>query len=406
MDEQIAAPAPQPQIQPQPEIKPKIKHRIPLKVKILVVLLGAVTLFFATVNVKELISKRKDAQINYKKQEDIQKPAAEEWKNFEGTDYKFTLKYPSTATVETSKENDQDVITISYNGSRQTSPTKEPLNLVDGYIFKVIIHPNVINTDTGNTADRKKDSLMQICLQNDSGSNVTSGYVDTIPSSSFSLINCPYDIREVFVVIHSSLYEFVQTYRGDLGYKEKYKQLTDQIMNSVVFLDKPQDEEAPKYIPYTSKPYNFSFMHPRMDSTCCDINGPVYGNPVKVVVLADAATFEASGGKSFDGFGIFVDENKENISFESYMDIQKTSLIEDYKVITGQNPQTSEEETTVGEEKAVLLKGYTWWGGNLIFLKIPSSDNFMSISLTSESSDNFTEEIKSILKSFQFNLKK
>lgn len=402
MDEQIVEVAPE----PQPEITPKHKRRISLKIKLLVILLGVVALLFATINVREMINRKKDAEIKFKTQEDMQKPVADEWKNFENQEYKLTLKYPSTATIETTKENGQNSITIAYAGPKQTLQTKEPAELVDGYIFKIIIYPDVINTDTGNTAGRKKDSLMQNCMENISGSKVTSGHIDTIPSSSFSLINCPYDIKQTFVVIHSSLYEFAQTYRGDLGYKENYKQLTDEIMNSVVFLDKPQAAEAPKNIPYTSKSYKFSFMHPRLDATCCDINGPVYGNPDKVVVLADAATFEASGGKSFDGFGIFVDENKENISFESYMDIQRTSLTEDYKVITGQDPKTSEEETTVGEIKAVMLKGYTWWGGNLIFLKMPSSNEFMSISLTSDTSEAFTEEMQNILKSFTFNVKK
>ncbi|EKD99730.1 MAG: hypothetical protein ACD_22C00188G0001, partial [uncultured bacterium] len=128
-----------------------------------------------------------------------------------------------------------------------------------------------------------------------------------------------------------------------------------------------------------------------MDKTCCNTNGPVYGDAKRIVVFGDKRSYDANNGKSFNGFGIYIDENAKGISFEEYMETQKLSLKEDYKVITGKKPDTSEAKVNVGSIEATLLKGYAWWG-DVVYLQIPNTAKFMVLS-KSETSPGVFDQI-------------
>ncbi len=205
-------------------------------------------------------------------------------------------------------------------------------------------------------------------------------------------------------MFNNSIYEIVLIYKGDIGYKEQYAQNVKDIFGTFQFLDKPQTPEAPKFQTYFNEEYAFSLVHPLLDKTCCNTNAPIYGDAKRIVVFGDKRSFDAANGKDFNGFGIYVDENAKGASFTEYMDLQKLSLIEDYKVITGKKPETLEEKVTVGNIEATLLKGYAWWG-DVIYLQIPNTKKFMIISKAETSKGVFDQVFDEILKTFKFGVK-
>ena len=394
-----------------PETPVKKKKRFSLKIKLLIFFLSIPVIFLSMLVVIFLIQKALNARVGFDKTDNP--PIIEPVKVQPETTFldasvdKFTLEYPLNSIFTPPSSFDETrTYTITYKGARQAEDITGEENLADGYIMKIVVHKDTINQNVRDITQRKRDSYQQICTAGFSPKDIKSTKIDTIDARNFIILNCPYDLKESFALLHGNLYEIVQIQRGDLGYIEKYKQETEKILSSFLFIDKPLAPELPTTKTYYNSKHAFSFEHPLMDETCCKINGPVFGNPEKQVILGDKETYDQSKGKSFDGFGVFIDLNKEHRTFEEYMEIQKATLQDEYKVITGKRPSNPQEsEVEVGNVKAVMLKNYAWWG-DMVYFQYPANDKFVIISKVDASKGSFDETFEVILESFKFNLKR
>lgn len=398
---------------PVAEKAPQEKHkfRITLKLKIFIAFLILLAIIASIILTKIKFQEFQVGQIgfNIDKQPVVVEPPQVEWIPYTSDIDKFSLQYPSDAVLEepvreTTESIGTTVYKITSKGARQTEPITTDNSLVDGYIFKIAINRDVIFRELKDISEGKITSFKQGCTDLYTTTDPIAVYVDTIPAQEFSINNCPNYYDDTFVYFNGSLYEITRIFRGDVGYREKYKQTATRILDSIVFKDKPLAPETPKFSTFIEESYKFSFVHPNLDSKCCDVNGPVYGTPDKLAVFGDKKSYEDNKGKSFNGFGIFVDQNKENRSFVDYMDLQRKTLVENYKVITGKRPEPSEEKIKIGDVEGIMLKGHAWWG-NMVYFQIPGTTKFMALSEVSTSPGVFDQIFLEILKTFRFNIK-
>ncbi len=394
------------------QVKSSVKRRfkIPLKIKLLLILLGilgfAGFIVFSKIKIEQMRSlPPKPVQ----QQEPITQEEPEKivWLETGNSKDNFFLKYPSdtTLTLPPEEENGDKprVYQIVYTGEKQYADLTDDNSLLDGYIFRVTVNKGVTNSNTADFTNGKAASYKQNCSALHTISDISEVNIDTIPSTTVSIYNCPVDIEEYFVFLNNYLYEITLVYRGDLGYKEKYKQTAREILNTFTFLSKPPAPEKPNFETFYNREHRFSLVHPLLDINCCNIQGPVKGEVERIVTFGDKKAYDESNGKAFNGFSIFIDINRSNLQFSDYLDIQKTALMEDYKVITGKRPEPSEGEVMVGNVKATLLKGYAWWG-DMIFLQIPNTNKIMIISKVESSPVVFEEIFRTILSTFAFNV--
>jgi len=315
----------------------------------------------------------------------------------------ISLEYLDKAKLLESTEGDGQIkkleIIYEKQPSSDTSASVTEDNLKEGYIFKV---------STFITTQRELDEIVQVkkdaftikCPQTATLSDINETTIDGIEGRTFEVTNCGSDYKLTYIVKGTLNYEFAQIVKGDIGYKQVYKAETEDILSSLKFyLDKTDRGPLETFI---STPYGFQFEHPKFSLECCEISNPASKNAEKIVVLGDTSTFIDKN--NFDGIGIFVDKSYDE-DFNTYMEVQKKTLVDDYIVVKGEAPKLEEKSLKVGDKNGLMLKGYSWRGEDLIYVNISpgSSRNIvLVISIKNMSGVSFEKKVDEILKSFKY----
>ncbi len=168
----------------------------------------------------------------------------------------------------------------------------------------------------------------------------------------------------------------------------------------------PTTGETANWKTYKNINYGFSFKHPDLDSSCCNIAGPIIGNPKRLVVLANTATVHKGTDASFDGLAIYIDTPQVALNtaegFASYIYGQKNSLIENYREFVGSEPKKPRDEAiTVNGKQGNLLLGYAAWG-DIIYVPFSDNKNVLVIVKTEASEGSFDTTFDQILSTFKF----
>ncbi|OGC58089.1 hypothetical protein A2976_02455 [candidate division WWE3 bacterium RIFCSPLOWO2_01_FULL_41_9] len=333
----------------------------------------------------------------------------EDWINYKNTKYKFTFDYPGEGKVDVQDEESDDVKVYRtvITGERQTEPVTEDTTLVDGYMFKVSVTPGVIKPNLAELTNRKILNLKQTCPAIHSTSAVTNTVIDTIAAKTFTVTNCEVDYLINFVDYSGSVYEIALIYKGDFGYKQSYIQNARDILDSFHFLDKPiVVDEGSEYKVYQldDRILDFEFEYPSRLSECCIVPGPVYEIHETLVTFADEAAYKDTDGKRFDGVGVFQFRNQGQQTFTDYINMQKKTLQDDYRIIKGYgNPNAKEEKVMFGKVQGVLLSGYAWWG-DMAYFQISGNNDIIALSMVEASTGSFKEEFDRMLGSFRFDI--
>lgn len=325
-------------------------------------------------------------------------------KTYQNDTYKFMFKYSRDAVLEDFSpiQSDPKSMRVYY------APNQIDFNedtLAQGYVFKVLIHKSLAGKMEEITK-RKSDSYKQSCRSTPKVSEIQKTTFDDYAALIFTVEGCPMDYREMFLQKNSNYIEVIQMYAGDIGYKQKYKSTTDEILGTLNFYE----DIAPELLNndlFRSDKFGFSFLHPKLDSTCCNILGPVKGKTEKLVVLARHPKTGTINDKKFDGLAVYEEENYAKQSFDEYVSDQKLAYIADYKLVVGKEPITSEKKIKVGKRDGVILMGYAWWADVvLVPLTVQSAGinypRFLVILKTEEKPGSFTETFEKILESFKF----
>lgn len=325
-------------------------------------------------------------------------------KTYQNGTYKFMFKYSREAVLEDFSPIQSDPKSMRvYYAPNQTDFNEDDLK--QGFVFKVLIHKPLAGK-MEEVTKRKSESYKQSCRSTPKVSEIQKTMFDGYSALTFTVEGCPMDYREMFLQKNSNYIEVIQMYAGDIGYKQKYKSTTDEILGTLNFYE-TIDPELINNDLFRSDKFGFSFLYPKLDSTCCNIAGPVKGKTEKLVVLASRPKTGMLNDKRFDGLAVYEEENYAKQSFNEYVSDQKQAYIADYKLVVGKEPITSEKKVKVGKKDGVMLVGYAWWADVvLVPLTVQSAGvnypRFLVIVKTEEKPESFTETFEKILQSFKF----
>jgi hypothetical protein len=272
----------------------------------------------------------------------------------------------------------------------------------EGYVFRISTFTTSIR-NIDEIAKVKKESVKANCPETAEFTETYGTQINGIDSRVFEVKNCNGDLTVTYTPKFGVFYEFEQIYKGDLGYKQKQKASTQEILDSVRFYPEPTGPEEP-YETYKNDSFGFSFEHPKFDSSCCDLAGPpTTTNIEKVIVLADKETFVSK--TDFDGIAVYIYRLRNEETYQNFLEKQKKTLIDDYIVVRGSEPKLQEVGIKVDDKDAVMLKGYSWRDVDLIYTEVVRGNGqgyALIISVKRMTGDKFDEKVDGILSSFKF----
>ncbi len=312
------------------------------------------------------------------------------------------FSYPEIAELKTDfMQTNIRTYIVTYLGDQQRIVPATEKDLVDGYIFSLIINKEVLNTNLDQIALDKRNNYLINCPNTVSISNIENTSIRELNAKTFEVSGCDQNFIETFFVKGNSVYEFKQVYRGDLGYGQKYRAETQDIIDSFRFTNiiAPTPKDTWELVKRDDLGLSFSYPQ-NLDSTCCNIQGPIGVPADKVSVLAHIRN--VSNQEKFDGMAVYVNRNKDK-DFNTYLEEQKIKLKENYRLVVNKNAETQDIETTVAGTPAILLKGYAWWG-DMIFMQMPNNKGYyLTIVKTyGFEASNFDEIFNNILDTFVF----
>lgn len=310
---------------------------------------------------------------------------------------RLSLDYPEDAFISEEQINGIKKLNIIYAPSTSEPADITEDSLDEGYIFRISTFTTAIR-DLEQLTQVKRDSFISKCPETADISGIEGDSVSTTPALSFTATNCNGDYKLTYTEKFDVHYEITQFFRGDFGYKQRYRAATEDILRSINFYPELVEGDT---VTFTEDIFKFSFEHPKFDDNCCDITGPISNKAQRIIVLGDLESFIDK--TTFDGIGIFV-ERTPSISLQEYIDVQRKILIDDYIVVKGKAPTPQEISVKVGDRDGIMLKGYSWRGNDLVYVDISNNDigRFLIISALNTTGDSFTETFNTILRSFKF----
>lgn len=346
-----------------------------------VVLAGIIVISLGVVIFNTFIKERKPSfevkPEEKKPEEPVQRDPVTKDVFFQDDSIKMSFVYQDDAKiVEKSDNKTSDIKRIAiykYSGNAPEQIIDDPQvaeqNLASGYVFKItrFLAPS---RNIDQISQVKLEAVKTACPSTAIFSEIDELKVSDINSRQFEVKNCDGDYKITFVPRFYSYYEIVQLYKGDIGYKQAYKQATEEIMQSLVFFpedivaDKPEDP----YVTLDKPEYGFRFRYPRtMKLDCCQLSQPISTTATKVAMLK---FFQPSQGT--EGFNVYVDSFNvsEKETYEGYVQSQKNKFSDEYLVAKGAKPNVKESEVTVGSKTGTMFEGISWKGHTLIFVKL------------------------------------
>ena len=147
--------------------------------------------------------------------------------------------------------------------------------------------------------------------------------------------------------------------------------------------------------------HGITFKHPKMNYTCCGIQGPITGNPGQVIVLADTSTVTEGTNKPFNGIAMYMLYSDNGMNLNDYINGEKDALLNKYEDVLGtRGVNPSEQDVSISGKHAKLLKGYAYWG-DVYYLQLDDK-HILYITKTEQSDGSFDTNFNKILETLQF----
>ncbi|KKU48879.1 MAG: hypothetical protein UX69_C0009G0009 [candidate division WWE3 bacterium GW2011_GWA2_46_9] len=334
----------------------------------------------------------------------LQSDIMSEWIRYENSRFNFAVTRPKEITLyePTNQNTNPEVYKFVYTGTTQKeqNPDKDE-NLTDGFILNVLVHKNLQNTDILDLATKKRQNYVINCPRTALVSQQKDEQIAKHTSKSFEVTDCIVNYKETFVRDRGIVFELVQIYKGDLGFKQAYKSKIQEVQNTFEFINIPASQVEWKIV--TDDSHAISFEHPSLDASCCKIQSPAKSQTIDSIgIYTDKNTVKEGTNAQFDGFGVFV-EKKPAKMFDAYVEDQKNALLEDYRLVVGRNPTAlKEEKIVVDGVEGTLLKGFAWWADELVYVPHKSKSTIVIIVKTQQSGGSFDETFGKVLETFKF----
>ena len=331
------------------------------------------------------------------------KPNAVVEKEYSSDNLRAKIKYLSDAKViDTPEVNGQPrKLLVMYSKDDPNKDNWTEDNITTGYIFKVTtFDTQVRNLD--ETARVKQEGYKALCPSTSIFGDIERTTINLESARTFNIQNCNGDYSITYTLKFDTNYEITRIYRGDVGYRQLYQSIANDIYNSLTFYPEDTGKVGPTET-FKDTTHGFSFDHPHLDATCCHVPVPTLNKPKEIVSLGNKYTFVDNN--NFDGIGFFVYNSGMQDTYENYLTKSQKALVDDYVIVKGTPPQTSASKVQVGDKEGILLHGYSWQGNDLVFVNVPKDRNegyVLIISIKNYSGESFAKTVSDILKSVKF----
>lgn len=371
-----------------------------------------VAILFITGIVLIFISKPKERKPKEEEQKPVnpividQKPK-DPYTTFTSEQYKFLVKFNSEKNDFHQRGAFSPNPAFFMFSSKENKPQSldNEKELSEGYIVKISVFEK-IDLNPQDLAERKMEKFKLECPKQSEISQIYATNLDNVKTASFEVKNCDQDYIVHFAEFEDFMYEIVQVYKGDIGFKQQYKSYTDEIINSIKWIRPPEIKHQTTIL--ENKKFLIKITHPWLDTQCCNVTEPAIPGLEKIAVLAQS---EDESGKAIpkekitNKLGIFA-VPKNNESFELFLNKQKQALIKEFQVVEGKNSvDTKETLVNLGNKEesqmGVKLEGYAWWG-TVILVEHPYSNYFLIFVIPNGASLEFDGIVENILKDFVF----
>ena len=321
------------------------------------------------------------------------------WTLYRNQKIRVFIRHPSDATViETEKPALRVDIIYDKNNLNPTEVNESSPS--EGYIFRVTPLDVVIRTIDGVT-QTKMESFKTKCPSAAIFSRANKTTISGLEARTFEILNCDGDYLVSYVQKFGIYFEIVQLYKGDFGYKQKYRAILEEILRAFKLFPENEIPIGP-FKTFVDDKNKISFKHPNLDETCCEATPPPLNELSTIVLLGDKTTFKDNN--NFDGVGVYISTNRyRSSSFNNTIESQKKLLKEDYKVVRGYDAVTEDGPIKVGKYDGVILKGYSWRGNDLIYVELPNqySPRLIVFSIKNLTGEEFQKKVLDILSSFE-----
>jgi len=310
----------------------------------------------------------------------------EEWEIYSSGKYHFSFDYPKGDALIVSDLSPEEFSVEIRSSNIVPSLNPDGENLVEGYIFRII--PLKLSTSNlGNAAKIKRDWYVSLCPKTSTISPATNKTAAQLKAVGFDIFDCNSDYFITYIAANDYVYEIMQIFKGDLGFKQIYKSRTNQILSSLV-VDENLPEASPTVL-YQNKSVGFTFKYPRtMNSKCCVVPAPPQKNLTNLITLAE--------NDNSDSIGFFHPRRYNRITLDEYVGSQKIKLADEYAIVKNKTPEGTETEMVINGQRAIMLSGYSWRGNDLIYISLPRTQNVLIISKMGVSEETFNIIIDSL----------
>lgn len=388
---------PLPEISKQDIIEKKKKHFFALfkaaKFSIIILMILAFSFYLVRllhVNTKDTyvsIPKETNQTTETEKQNpDGSSEAALFWERYENEQYKFSVEYPAKDNFLISS--DKDAATLITIIAEEALPKENPtgMKMLKGYI--VTINPlSIAKKSLDDVINIKREWYVLNCPSTANISQVYGSEIDKLDARYFTASACNSDFVVYYTRTDEIFYEITQIYKGDLGYKQIFKNTSGEIVQRISIFRSGPPEPDP-YIYYDNKVAGIGFSYPRvLNTTCCRVVDP----PVQKIQIL----LTLSEGSNESAAGLYI-AHIGDMLFDDFLTDQKNILIEEYKIAKGYIPQGRENYFAVGNLQAVRLSNYSWKENDLIYIKNPNNDKVLIVSKTGFSEETLAQILKSL----------
>ena len=208
----------------------------------------------------------------------------ENWETYSNDTFRFSFNYPKEDKLVVEDPSDDEYIAkIVFAG---IVPEKSPKgeNMIKGYMFSV--NPLALSKrNIDSVVSLKRDYFVEICPDTAEVSQIMDTWIDNLPGKKFEISNCNSDYIVSYVPENNYIYEIVQTFKGDLGYKQTYKSQTNIMLDSLIIYE--QQVQVDPITKFENQQYHFSFEYPsNLDSQCCKVAEPPYERLINFITLS------------------------------------------------------------------------------------------------------------------------
>jgi len=249
------------------------------------------------------------------------------WVKYDSPEIKIQIKYPDNAKLIENKGYEGRIRNVEIIYTPNDTDGVNGNNLTEGFIFRIT--PLQITKDNlDDIATVKRESFSIECGSGVEMSSVRPDLVYGIDARTFDVRNCMGDFKVTYVKRFGIYYEITQLYRGDLGFRQQYKNTPEEMVKSLVFYPEEKIIESP-FKEYASAQYDFKFTYPKeFSADCCTVP------EIKKTGVRNIVTLGVKGSnEKYGAFGIFTEDNSTKKTFDQYVQEQKETLISDYKIV-------------------------------------------------------------------------